>query len=243
MIYILIPTFNDSENFEALFRNISKSLKTKLYKIIMVDDGSTDRTNETVSKLTENYPVARIGYSKNKGPGYAFNFGFNYLTSKLQNNDLVITIEADNTSDLSVLGKMITMCKDFDVVLSSPYAKGGKFLGIGKDRMILGLGASILDRLIFRIKGVKTYSSFYRAYKASIIKKAKSFYKTKLITENGFSSVVELLIKLAKLDAKITEVPATVDWRKRRGVSKMKIGKTILRHLLIYKNYLTGKYN
>lgn len=243
MIYILIPSYNDAQNLPGLFANIRKFIKTKDYKIIIVDDGSTDDTQGQVKKLSLRYPASRIGYKKNKGPGYAFNFGFNYLIPKLKSQDILITMEADNTADFQILKTMIDKSQESDVVLASPYAARGEFIGLDLKRKILSEISNRLDILIFQIKGVETYSSFYRAYKALIIKKAKSFYKEKLITENGFSAVVELLIKLAKLDAKITEVPAKIDWRTRIGKSKMKITKTVIRHLNLYCNYFLGKYN
>ena len=184
-----------------------------------------------------------IGYDKNRGPGYAFKFGFNYLIPRLKADDLVITMEADNTADYFILKRMIQESNNFDVILASPYSGAGAFLGINLQRKILGHVASILDRFIFRLKNIKTYSSFYRIYRVAILKKAKKVYGDKFITEDGFSSVIEILIKLAKVDAKFTEVPAVVDWRSRKGKSKMKITKTITRHLRLYQEYLQGKYN
>ena len=125
MIYILIPSFNDSDNFGPLLLNILNTLKGKKTKIIIINDGSTDKTKEKVKQLSKKFPVTLIGYRKNKGPGYAFKYGFNYLIPKLRSDDLVITMEADNSSDFSILEKMIEKSKKFDVVLASPFAKNG----------------------------------------------------------------------------------------------------------------------
>lgn len=243
MIYVLIPSYNDAKNFPGLFANISKFINTRNYKVIIVDDGSTDDTQESIKKLSSKYPVSRISYKKNRGPGFAFNFGFNYLIPKLKNMDIIVTMEADNTADFRILKKMIEKSKENDVILASPYAPQGKFQGLDLKRKILSAFANRLDALIFRIKNVKTYSSFYRVYKASILKKALNIYKKKIITDNGFSAVVELLIKLAKIDAKIVEIPAVIDWRARKGKSAMKIKNTIVNRLVLYKNHLEGKYD
>lgn len=243
MIYILIPSFNDSDNFGLLIKSISKELKQEKYKVIIIDDGSTDKTVQEIKKISKKNSLFRIGYKNNQGPGYAFKFGFKYLIPKIKNMDSIITMEADNSSDISILKKMIKLSNKYDVVLSSPFAKSGKFVGLDKFRKILSFISQYLDRFIFRVKGVKTYSSFYRAYSGSILIKASNNYKTKLITEDGFSAVVELLIKLSKLDATIKEIPAVLDWNKRKGKSKMNINKTITSHLLLYKNYVNGKYD
>lgn len=241
MIYFLIPAYNESENIPVLLRKLKSALKAKS-QIFIVDDGSTDKTKHVIKELSAKYPVTRIGYDKNRGPGYAFKFGFNYLIPKLKNSDLAITMEADNTSDLTIITKMINQAKKSDVVLASPYARGGKFLGISALRKTLSFFSNILDKLIFRVKNVRTYSSFFRLYRGSILKKAKEKYANDFITEDGFSAVAEFLVKLSKIGATFSEVPAIVDWRNREGKSKMKITKTIVRHLGLYKNYLQGKY-
>lgn len=242
MIHFLIPSYNDSGNFQALFENIKKAMSKRSYRILIVDDGSTDETYKTVERLAKRFPVGRIGYRINRGPGYAFRFGFNYLVPKLSSSDLVVTMEADNTADFKILDKMIDASGDFDAVLASPYASGGKFVGIPLDRRILSFVANRLDSLIFRIKGVATYSSFYRVYRGSILAKVKKAYGDKFIDEDGFGVFVEFLIKLNSLGAKICEVPSTVDWSKKRGKSKMKIFRQTLRHSSLYIKFLTGKY-
>lgn len=243
MIYILIPTYNDSENFDTLFKNIKKSLPNLQYKIIIVNDGSTDNTGQVLKKLSKKHTVFPIGYKKNQGPGFAFKYGFNYLIPRLKNQDVVITMESDNTADFSVIKKMLKKTIKFDVVLASPLRKGGNLIGMDFSRIFLSYVAGFLDILVFRIIGVRTYSSFFRIYKASILQKLKNTYNDKFITENGFTCVLEILIKLSKLNARITEVSATIDWTNRKGKSKMKIVKTIERHLQVYKNFITGKYD
>lgn len=242
MIYVLIPSFNDAANFHRLVPSIVKHLKKSNFKIIIVDDGSTDNTIDTIKNLSKTYPVKRIGYKKNAGPGFAFKYGFKYLLPKLKKDDKIMTMEADNTTDFKILGKMIEKSKRYDVVLASVYAAGGTIKGMGVNRIILSYAASLLDCIFFRLKGVRTYSSFYRIYTGPIIKKALTVYKDKIITESGFSSVIELLIKLNKIGATFGEVPSTLDWKHKKGGSKMKIGKTALRHFNLYKNYLQGKF-
>jgi len=243
MVYFLIPSYNDSENFEKLLENISQTAKNFKFQVIIVDDGSKDKTKEVAKKLSLKYPLTLIGYSENKGPGFAFKFGFNFLISKLKSSDLVVTMEADNTADFKILPKMLEKAAKFDLVLASPFAAGGKFVRVSSARKLLSLAANRLDKLIFRIPEVNTYSSFYRVYRAQIIKKAKKIYQSKFITEYGFPVFVELLIKLNKIGVKICEVPAEVDWTKREGKSKMNIKKSTINHFLLYYKFLTGKYD
>lgn len=243
MIYFLIPTYNDAENLKDLMNNIFRVLKNEKYKVLLVDDGSTDKTSIEIQKLSKSFPVQKIGYKTNKGPGSAFKYGFKYLNPYLKDKDIVITMEADNTADYRIITEMLNKLDKYDIVLASPLSPNGKLIGLDQTRKFLSQVASRVDKLLFRIDGVNTYSSFFRAHRASIVKKLIYKYKENFITENGFTSILEMLIKFSKINSTIIEIPATIDWNKRKGKSKMKIMKTINRHMQVYKNYLTGKYD
>ncbi len=243
MIYILIPTYNDSENFKSLFKNIKVSIKGLRYRIIIVDDGSTDNTRRIIQGLSKKFPVTFLGYKKNVGPGHAFKYGFDYLIPKLDNGDLVITMESDNTADYKIVRKLLEKTSRYDLVLASPLRSGGELKGMDLSRKLFSYVAGFADIVVFRVKGVRTYSSFFRVYRASILKKLKKTYGERFITEDGFTSVLEILIKISKLHARISEVPATIDWSVKKGKSKMNVIKTINRHFRVYMNYILGKYN
>lgn len=242
MTYFLIPAYNESQNLKKLFSNIMAT-KAREKKIIIVDDGSTDDTFKIAKSYSKKYRVKVINYGVNKGPGYAFNYGFNYLLERLKPTDTVITMEADNTTDYKLIDLLNSKLKNHDVVIASPYMKGGKFVGIRLDRKLLSFISSILDQIFFKIPNVKTYTSFFRAYRGSILISTKKLYANKLITETGFSAVVEILIKLNYAGATFAEVPSIVDWRKKRGKSKMNVLNNIKRHAAIYKNFFQGKYS
>ncbi len=242
MLYFLIPCYNESGNIRQLVKNIKSKVKKNKFKIILIDDGSTDNTKQIAKNLSLHFPLKRLGYTANKGPGFAFKVGFDWLIPRLKKSDLVITMEADNTSDYKILLKMIANTQKFDLVLASPYAKGGSLQGVPAYRVVLSKAANLLDALVFQVQDIKTYSSFYRAYRSSILKKAKKIYKDKLVEENGFSVFVENLIKLNQIGASMIEVPAIVNWQKRQGKSKLNLFRSIKGHLSLYFNYLNGKY-
>lgn len=243
MIYVLVPSYNDSENIPNLLENISKSLKSKNFEVIIVDDGSTDGTKEMLNNLRLLSGSLRIlGYKQNKGPGFALNYGFLYILKKAKESDVIITMEADNTADLKLISKMLKKLKHYDVILASPHANGGGFIGLEIKRKALSIISNFLDKKIFRVPNVTTYTSFFRAYRIPALLKVKRKYKGNLMNENGFPSVVEILIKLHNEGASFQELPSIVDWTKRKGKSHMNVNKTIIRHLLIYKDYIQGHY-
>jgi len=92
--------------------------------------------------------------------------------------------------------------------------------------------------LIFKIKGVKTYSSFYRAYNAKMLKRAFVAYEERLIEKHGFICMVEMLVKLNRLPIRIVEVPMILRCDFRKGKSKMKKMKTTIEYINLLFNEL-----
>ena len=228
MIYILIPFYNESENIEKLFSNLKSVLNFDSTFFVFVDDGSTDNSPDLISKYFTNANIIILGDGKNHGPGFSFNLGFEWILQNSKNiDDVVITMEADNTSDVKLIPKMLKLNQiGFNLVLASIYCQGGSFEQTKFLRKILSFFANILLRLVFNIK-VLTLSSFYRLYSISLIKNLKNNYNN-IIEESGFISMIEILIKCIKLNAEIIEIPMKLNSSNRSGKSKMKIFKTIL---------------
>jgi len=239
MLRFIVPAYNEEKNIGLLIENTGKFAEPGdyEYQIIIVNDGSTDNTMDLLKDLQKKYPIVILDQIVNKGVGEAFKRGLSYAAEVSDDEDIIITKEADNTSDLSILEAMIGKIKEgYDLVLASCYMPGGGVTNTSSHRRILSSGANLLLKLTTPLKGVHTFSSFYRAYRASLIKKANHAYKDKLIEEKGFSCMVELLLKLAKLDIKITEVPMTLRGDMREGRSKMKILNTIAGYLKLILN-------
>tara|TARA_B110001452_G_C15214412_1_gene421201 strand:+ start:562 stop:1284 length:723 start_codon:yes stop_codon:yes gene_type:complete len=231
ILYVLCPVFNESLNIEELYKNLISEITIYEIKFVFVDDGSTDKTVELINKFFCKTDFVVLGDGKNYGPGYAFNLGFEWiLEDTINDNDVILSIEADNTSDLKIFPIMIANCNlGYDLVLASIYAQGGGFGKTSFFRKVYSFLANLILRLVFDIK-VLTLSSFYRLYRISLIKAIKEKNKD-IITETGFISMIEILIKSIKLDAKIIEVPMLLKSENRKGKSKMKIFKTILSYL------------
>ena len=239
MIYFLAPFYNEEEFLEKFINNLAQSATKyfkRNYKIVLVNDGSQDGSLDIVKIFEKKYPIILISYRTNRGVDVAFKLGFKKILVMSKKGDLIVTLESDNTSDLNILPKMIEKVdKGADVVLASCYAKGGGIYGTGSFRQITSKIANFILYLAFPIKGVKTYSSFYRVYRVGSFRKAWKAYRNNLIAQKGFVCMVEMLIKLSKLPVKIEEVPMILRWEKRRGKSKMKMGKTVFGYGLLFK--------
>ncbi|NOR45881.1 MAG: glycosyltransferase [Candidatus Delongbacteria bacterium] len=231
MLYFIIPAYNEELNIKELSVSLKNALPDYLKHYVFVDDHSSDETIDKINKYFDKEEIKIITKSKNKGPGDSFDLGFKYLMDKkIKDNDLIVTIEADNTSDIDILEKMIKISVlGYDLVLASQYAQGGGFEETTLLRKVLSFTANSILRFFFDVK-VLTLSSFYRVYKPSLIRKINNKYGT-IIKEPGFICMVEILIKSIRCNAKVIEVPMKLYSKKRQGKSKMKILSTGLSYM------------
>jgi dolichol-phosphate mannosyltransferase len=229
MLIIIIPAYNEDKNIASLLENIS-ALGSSLdeYRIIVIDDGSRDNTVEIAHSFEKKIPITIISHQTNLGVGAVFRTGFEAALKIADSSDVLVTMEADNTSDLAILPEMLKKLRAHsDVVLASCYARGGKIEGTNLWRKVLSWGANLLLVLAFPIPGVKTYSSFYRAYNAGFLRKALNSYEGKLIEQPGFVCMVEVLVKLNRINARIAEVPMILRINMRKDASKMRVWHTV----------------
>jgi len=246
MVIFVVPAYNEEENIELLLKNLDLKMKQMNldYRVILVNDGSIDSTMEKALTFIDSMPLEIINHEINKGVGQVFRTGLSRALELARNNDIIVTKEADNTSDLDILSKMIEKIYSGDeVVLASCYAPGGKIIGTTIIRIILSFWANFIIKVLFSIKSVHTYSSFYRAYKTETLRKAFKAYQNKLIEDDGFTCMVEMLIKLSRLPIKITEVPMVLRCNFRKGTSKMNKSKNIIDYFSLISKELRYSRN
>lgn len=109
---VVIPLYNEEENIELLVRKIESALKDKVFEIILVDDGSTDRTRQKVKELN-NPNVVLIELKKNYGQSLALAAGIDYAEG-----DYIITMDGDLQNDPEDILMMYNKAKteDWDVI-------------------------------------------------------------------------------------------------------------------------------
>jgi len=238
MIYILIPVFNEEGNIQNLYSELKNLLPNEEKLFIFSDDGSSDKSLELLKNYFKDMPHIILGDGINRGPGYAFNVGFNWIVENSKSEaDITATLEADCTSDLSILPHMIGINRmGYEMVLASVYAQGGGFDKTSLARRFISSVANLLYRFLFNLN-VQTLSSFYRVYSVSLLKRIKTNYG-EAITNNGFICMLEILIKAIYCKTKLIEVPMLLQSNKRVGKSKMKVLKTTIQYfhfLLTFK--------
>jgi dolichol-phosphate mannosyltransferase len=78
---------------------------------------------------------------------------------------------------------------------------------------------------------VADFTSGYRAYRVGLLKRARGHYGERLIEEQGFACMVELLLKLRHCHPVIVEVPLVLRYDRKQSASKLRLGRTMMQYL------------
>jgi dolichol-phosphate mannosyltransferase len=242
VIWFVIPAYNEAENIRELCARLAPVVTELEARVVFVDDGSTDRTVDLIRTHAGDFPCEIVHNRRNGGVGLALNAGIRHVLKTAAEDDAIVTLEADNTSDLGDLPRMLGLFDEgYDVVLASVYAPGGKLIGVGRLRIIASRAVSDTFRVIGGLRHIRTLSSLYRVYRAGLLSRAAATYGWLLVREPGFAASVELLLKLYHADAAIAEIPTVNDWTKRRGHSKLRLWPTVLAYLRVTVAHLAGR--
>lgn len=239
MIYVCLPAYNEEKSLPKLFDKFIELIKTdnQDYRIILVNDGSHDKTQAVAEQYRSKLPLEIIVHEVNRGLGKAIKTGLKSAATQAQDNDIIVNLDADNTHDPNVIPRLVDKIGEgFDIVIASRYQPGSKQVGVPFLRRVCSWGARYVFRFYLPIKSVKDYTCGYRAYRAGLIKQGFAEYGDSLIEAKGFACTDELLIKLSKYTTKIAEVPFILRYDLKDSPSKINIPKTVLATLkLLWK--------
>jgi dolichol-phosphate mannosyltransferase len=242
VIRFVIPVYNERENIANLIADLAPRARELGARIIFVDDGSTDGTAEVIEANRQDLHLAIVRHQVNRGLGTAINSGLRAALGESQDDDAIVTIEGDNTSDLDDLPRMLAQFQQgSDVVLASVYAPGGRIVGVAPWRLAASKAVSNSFRYVGGLKEIHTLSSLYRVYRAGTLRRAAETYGWLLVREPGFAANVELLLKLYTAGASVSEVPTVNDWSRRLGVSKMSLKPTVMAYGRLMAAHIVGR--
>nr|MBA4405130.1 glycosyltransferase family 2 protein [Nanoarchaeum sp.] len=188
---IVLPVFNEEESIEKVLKSIFDfmPLVANDFEIIAVDDGSTDRTNSIIRRLSQNIPCIRvIHHSKNMGYGATLISGF-----KIARYPLLFFMDSDGQFDISEITKLIPYIEQFDIVVGNKIGRQDSL-----HRILIGRIYNFLICLLFGIRMTDITCGF-KLVKRTI------FDKINLESRSGFINA-EILIKAKMLGYFIKEV-------------------------------------
>ncbi len=238
MIHVALPAFNEEENIAGLLREICQTfeevLPTRSYRVVVVDDGSSDATADRVRAFQAEMQGRPLGslelieHPENRGLAEAIRTGLAACAGQASDRDIVLTMDADNSHLPGLIPSMVRKIGEgHDVVIASRYQQGARVLGLSPGRQALSYGASLLFRALFPIPNVRDYTCGFRAYRAVMLRKA--IENPRFISEKGFTCMVDILLKLRleRPPVLMTEVPLLLRYDKKMGASKMDVSRTV----------------
>jgi len=234
LIIIVLPAYNEEEALRELLPTLAEVMPEAGldYKVILVDDGSTDATAQVATEFQARMFIELLAHSTNQGLAAAIRTGLTAAVEAVGDRDIVITMDSDNSHAPGLILAMARKIREgADVVIASRFQPGSRVVGVPWHRQILSRGASLLFRFLLPLPGVRDYTCGYRAYRGQILRKAVERYGEGLIRQQGFSCMVDLLLRIGRMPVVITEVPMILRYDLKPSASKMNVAATILETL------------
>ena len=123
---IVIPVFNERDNLEPLLREIAASLSglEVSYEVLMIDDGSTDGSDEALRRLRDVYPALRVvRFARNAGQTAAMDAGF-----RRARGDVIVTLDADLQNDPADIPRLLRELAGWDAIVGVRQVRRDSFV-------------------------------------------------------------------------------------------------------------------
>jgi len=236
---VIIPAYNEENRISRTLSDINRYLSKKRYsyEILVVNDGSKDRTVEVIKKLEDKIKnlklIDNIDNNENYGKGYVVKKGM--LKAK---GDYRLFMDADNSTSIDYLESFFTYFREgFDIVIGSIGVKGSQIIEkSGLHRRILGN----LSKYLIRIMAIWEIHDTQRGFKCFTAKAAEDIFVRQTINRYGFD--IEILVIAKKLGFKIKEL--SIKWNNPPGskVSLFSYVQTLIELIKIKYNLIRRRY-
>jgi len=223
----VVPAYNEApiieKNLAILCQYMACLEEEYRWDLLIIDDGSTDETGalaEVFASTRENVHV--LHHITNFGLGQALQFAFHHCQG-----DYIVTLDLDLSYAPEHIQRLLTKIRETraKIVVTSPYAPGGKISNVPWLRRTLSIWA---NRFLSRAaRGhLSTLTSMVRVYDGRFIRSLN-------LKSMGMEINAETIHKALLLQARIEEIPAHLHWHPQRGDSvKRTSSMKVLRHTL-----------
>lgn len=244
---IVVPAYNEERRLPQTLETIVAFLKQQAYdsELIVVDDGSLDRTAQVVETFVASHPRVQLIRNDHRGKGYAVRTGM--LAAR---GHIVLFSDADLSTPIEEIGEMLPWFeRGYGVVIGSREGKGARRIKEPFYRHLMGRAFNLIVRLL-TVRGIDDTQCGFKAFRDDVARDVFSRMKlygedAKRITDamvTGFD--VEVLFLAQKAGVKIKEIP--VEWRygNETKVNPLKDSYRNFRDVVMVRwNDWRGKYN
>lgn len=199
MISFIIPVYNEEKNVPLIVKEIEETMDSIEFEIIFQEDGSSDKTPQLISELSQNKRHIHSFSSKNRlGKGGAFREGVSNAKG-----EIIVLIDADVATHPKEIHNFLPYFDEgYDILVGSREVKGAKRIPDQPFyRKLLGKGYSLMVRTLFWTNLID-YQCGFKMFK-------KDVFNSITIENTGFEFDTEIIAKATKLKMKIKELPIT----------------------------------
>ena len=244
---IVIPAYNEEKNIELTLKNVEQYLdEEKLsYEVIIVDDGSRDKTVEIVSVFSANKSNIKIIKNPHRGKGFTVRTGV--FASSGGN---ILFMDADGSTPIRELKRLSFWLtnNNFDIVIASREGKGARRTGEPYLRHLMGRVFNFIVQLV-TLPGINDTQCGFKLFRSeaakNIFSKLSVYGDTSPEIPFAFTGAfdVEVLYLARKFGYTIKEVPIEWTYSKTERVDPLRDSFRMFRDVLkIRLNDLRGRY-
>lgn len=233
---VIIPSFNEEERLPAALEKVANYIRTRRpnTEVIVVDDGSTDRTAAVAESWRDRIPQLRVvGNGINRGKGFSVRHGSLEATG-----EMILFTDADLSSPIEEGEKLYAALKDHDVAIGSR-AIDRSLIEVRQSlfREVAGVVFNRIVRVILRLPFVDTQCGF----KAFRREPCRIIFEQQSIERFGFDP--ELLYLARHHGLSTVEVPVRWAHSPATKVSMMRDSLQMFLDVFVIRwNALRGKY-
>jgi|SRR3989344_4614262 len=237
---VIIPAYNEEKHIRKTIESIYQYLSGKNieHEIIVVTDGSTDKTDDIVNSVASGVPsLSLLRFSVNKGKGYAVKEGMLKATGNYR-----LFTDADNATSIDHIEKMMPYFNQgYNIVIASIAIKGS-VVASGSEPVWRRLFGT-MGNLFIQLMAVPGVSDTQRGFKMITAEAADKIFSKMTIDRWGFD--IEMLALARKFKYKIKEIPIT--WKNDPNTAShprlSAYFQVLMETVKIRWNLITGKYN
>lgn len=211
---VVVPAYNEGEGICENLLKIAEEMDTLKvrYEIICVNDGSTDNTYAELMRAAKQKPSIRpVTYEPNGGKGKAVKTGINEAQG-----EYIAFLDADLDIAPSHIGRYLAImkCENADIAIGSKMHPES-VLDYPFTRKVISVGYYIILKLLFHLNTHDTQTGV-KVFKGELIKRVIGD-----VTTSGFAFDIEILAIAALYDARIIELPVTINFTRKNGFSRI----------------------
>jgi dolichol-phosphate mannosyltransferase len=210
------------------------------FEILICLDGGCDESLEVIANFQKFHPITVLPLQNQRGLGLAYKRLFEEVIKNSADDDLIISLDADNTHNPEQITDMISRFESqkLDLIIASRFCDTSVMADFPLHRQLVSKSISILFQNLFRIKKIngeklQDFTSGYRIYSAKKLKELFAIKKNKFINEPEFTYTCELVVNFARIGARIDEIAISYDYGNKIGKSKLRLFRNFVRLIIL----------